>query len=69
MRKIRFTARIKPGRILRIPPGVIKRLGLDAGSKINCRLVDGRIELTKVLPPDELRLQKLRERLRTGRRG
>lgn len=61
---VKFASRIRVGRLIRIPPVVIKRLGLVAGSQIDCHVtVSGKIEITRALTPDERRNKRLRERL------
>jgi len=63
MRTRKFTARIKPGRILTISPIVRKRLRVAVGSRIDFRVSEeGVITVTKALTPAEQRVAKFRER-------
>ncbi|ENO78430.1 hypothetical protein C664_08773 [Thauera sp. 63] len=67
MRKMRTTARIKPGRFLAIPLIALKRPHVSAGDQVDVTVTaHGRIEVTKVLTPAEKRIIDFRERLRVG---
>lgn len=68
MKISRFMARIKPGTRTRIPPFVMKKLGLTYGGKVNFRVTDeGKVEVTRALTPAEQRFERLRVRLLVAR--
>lgn len=64
MKTLTFSTRIKPGRIIWIPPLAVKRLGVSKETEVDVRVTaSGVLTLSKVLPLAEQRIRRLRARL------
>jgi antitoxin component of MazEF toxin-antitoxin module len=60
---LNFRTRLRPGRAIRIPPSVVKRLGLSEWCEVDVRIDGNKLVVTKAMTPTERRIKRLRDRL------
>jgi len=58
-----FRTRLRPGGAIRIPPIIVKRLGLSEGCEVDVRIEGNKLVVTKAMTPTERRIKRLRDRL------